>query len=222
MFHTVYNSYESKPSGRDYIGKHSSENPYDDYKGSFGDDTFEPDAKIVIAYSKTAEGAVWFEINFHNVFKVAQDSQYANRATQTATKFDRTGASNTPEQNKKISEALRGLMVGEKNPRHGNPVSETTKQKIRESKIGIPRSDETKKKLSESHMGLMRGENHPKSKRVRVTFPDSTVVEFPSVQDASNSLKYDRSTLAKRCRQNHTLLQGEFKGYSFSYAEVVP
>ena len=28
MFHTVYNSYESKPQGRDYIGKHSTEDPW--------------------------------------------------------------------------------------------------------------------------------------------------------------------------------------------------
>lgn len=129
MFHTAYNSYESKPNGRDYIGKHSSEDPYDDYRGSYGDGAFEPDSKIVMAYSKTAEGAVWFEINFHKVFKVARDPQFVNRATQTATKFDRTGASNTLEQNKKIGEALRGLMSGDKHPNYGKPLKAETKKK---------------------------------------------------------------------------------------------
>jgi hypothetical protein len=113
MFHTAYNSYESKPNGRDYLGKHSSENPYDDYKGSFNDDTFEPDSKIIMAYSKTAEGAVWFEINFHNVFDVARDPQYANKVKQTDVKFDTTGLVRDPlttDQKKYIAVKTREAM----------------------------------------------------------------------------------------------------------------
>ena len=91
MFHTVYNSYETKPNGRDYIGKHSTDDPYDDYRGSFADKEFDPGPKIVMAYAKTAEGASWFEINFHNVFDVAKDHQYANRVKATSTGFDTTG-----------------------------------------------------------------------------------------------------------------------------------
>jgi hypothetical protein len=222
MFHTTYNSYESNTSGRDYIGKHSSENPYDDYKGSFGDDAFEPDSKIVMAYSKTPEGAVWFEINFHKVFNVALDPQFANRAIQTPTKFDRTGASNTPEHNKKISESLKGLLAGEKNPNYGKPRKAETRQKISESKIGIPRSDETRKKISESHIGLQCGGDNPKSRKVKVTYPDTSVAYFPSVKDASKSLGYCSSTLARMCRKSGTFVQGKLKGYSFSYTEEVP
>jgi len=84
-FHTVYNSYEI--SGRDYIGKHSTDNPYDDYKGSFKDESFDPDEKIVIGYSKTPEGAVWLEIQYQRAFKVAEDPQFANRSYQTSDKF---------------------------------------------------------------------------------------------------------------------------------------
>jgi hypothetical protein len=98
MFHTAYNSYESRPGGRDYIGKHSAEDPYDDYLGSFSDGSFDPDTKIVMAYSKTAEGAVWFEVNFHNVFNVDQDPGYANKVKQTSTKFDSSGLKWTDEQ----------------------------------------------------------------------------------------------------------------------------
>lgn len=91
MFHTVYDSYENKISGRDYIGKHSSQNPYDNYLGSFVDDSFCPDSKIVLGYSKTAEGAVWMEIQWQRVLGVAEDPQFANKTYQTSEKFDCTG-----------------------------------------------------------------------------------------------------------------------------------
>lgn len=85
QFHTVYNSYERE--GRDYIGKHSTDNPYDDYKGSFRDDTFCPDEKIVLIYASTPEGAVWLEEQFQRVFRVVENDQFANRSYQTSDKF---------------------------------------------------------------------------------------------------------------------------------------
>jgi hypothetical protein len=87
MFHTVYNSFETRPQGRDYIGKHSTTDPYDDYLGSFRDDLFNPDEKIVIAYAKTPQGAVWLEERFQRVFNVVEDDQFANKSYQTSDKF---------------------------------------------------------------------------------------------------------------------------------------
>jgi hypothetical protein len=135
MFHTAYNSFESKPKGRDYIGKHSTEDLNDGYLGSFTDKEFDPDSKITMAYSKTAEGAVWFEINFQNVFGVVQDPQYVNRAKQTSTGYDRTGVTQTDE----------------------------TKQKQREARTGKTSTEETKRLMSEAHTGdknHMFGKNH--------------------------------------------------------------
>jgi hypothetical protein len=81
MFHTVYLSFE--PDGRDYIGKHSSEDPYDDYLGSYKDKSFDPTNKIILEYSKTEEGAVEAEIRWQKVFKVAENPQFANQSYQT-------------------------------------------------------------------------------------------------------------------------------------------
>jgi hypothetical protein len=149
MFHTAYNSYESKLNGRDYIGKHSTEDPYDDYKGSFKDKEFDPDSKITMAYAKTAEGAVWFEINFQNVFEVVLDPQYANQVKQTSTGFDTTGRNQTDEAKKKMGEAK----TGEKNPNFGKTPSEKTKQKIKEGNTGKTRTEETKQLMSVSQTG---------------------------------------------------------------------
>ena len=87
MFHTVYLSFESGKVGRDYIGKHSSKNPYDDYLGSFSDKSFNPENKIILEYAKTEEGAVAAEIRWQKIFGVAENCQFANRSYQTSEKF---------------------------------------------------------------------------------------------------------------------------------------
>ena len=107
MFHTVYNSFESGPDGRDYIGKHSTEDPYDDYLGSYKDDSFDPDAKIVIAYAKTPQGAVWLEERFQKVFNVVSDVQFANRSYQTGNGFDTTGVREEKEAKKKRAQKIK-------------------------------------------------------------------------------------------------------------------
>lgn len=172
MFHTAYNSYESKTNGRDYLGKHSSENPYDNYMGSFKDETFDPDAKIIMAYSKTKEGAVWFEINFHNVFNVAQDPQYVNRSKQTSTKFDTTGQTGlrvyepwTQEEKDFISvktkEAMQSVRV-RKNLDKAN-ADPKVRENRRKSKIGIPRDTKTKEKIQLTLTGYKQTPEHIKN-----------------------------------------------------------
>jgi hypothetical protein len=95
MFHTVYLSFE--PDGRDYIGKHSSKNPYDDYLGSYKDKSFDPKSKIILEYCKTEEGAVEAEIRWQRVFNVVEDPQFVNRSYQTSARFyfNRTGMTDT-------------------------------------------------------------------------------------------------------------------------------
>ena len=165
MFHTAYTSYESKLNGRDYIGKHSTEYPYDDYKGSFKDEEFDPDSKIVMAYAKTAQGALWFEINFHNVFDVARDPQYVNRSKQTSTGFDVTGVSFscTEETRQLLSELNMGERnpmygrTGEKSPRYGKCHTEEAKKKMSEGHTGKTLTDETKQLIREA----TKGEKNP-------------------------------------------------------------
>ena len=57
------------------------------------------------------------------------------------------------EVRKKISEALKGLQAGEKNPFYGKTHSEESKKKISESQKGKHLSEETKRKMSESRKG---------------------------------------------------------------------
>ena len=87
MFHTVYLSFEGGNVGRDYIGKHSSENPYDDYLGSFKDKFFDPSGKIILEYAKTEEGAIEAEVRWQKVFKVVEDPRFSNLSYQNTSKF---------------------------------------------------------------------------------------------------------------------------------------
>jgi hypothetical protein len=129
MFHTVYNSYEEGPNGRDYIGKHSTNDPDDGYLGSFKDKTFCPSDKINIIYAKTAEGAIWLEIQFQKVFKVVEDPQFANKSYQTSTKFSYSEGC-FGEKNGMFGR------TGESNPNFGNVYSDETRKRIGADKIG--------------------------------------------------------------------------------------
>ena len=175
MFHIVYNSYESKPNGRDYIGKHSTDDLNDGYLGSFKDTTFNPDSKIAIAYANTAEGAIWLEMMFQRVFGVVEDPQFANRAYQTSMSFTfsargENNPSKKPEVREKISKSNKGRKrpdlvernlndnpakkpeVREKMSQSatGRQLSQTAKDKVSEFQSGRPKSEETKRKMREA------------------------------------------------------------------------
>lgn len=101
----------------------------DGYLGSFKDETFEPDSKITLGYAKTAEGAVWLEIQYQKAFGVVEDPQFANQSYQTSTKFSYSeGCSG--ERN-----GMYGR-TGDKNPNFGNDYSEESRDKIRKSRQG--------------------------------------------------------------------------------------
>lgn len=59
---------------------------------------------------------------------------------------------------KKISESRIGKYVGVNNPRYGKPHSEETKKKMREMRLGIRLSDKQKKAISDGHKGLKLSE----------------------------------------------------------------
>jgi hypothetical protein len=175
MFHTVYDSWEEGPVGRDYIGKHSTDDPYDKYLGSFKDKTFDPSNKIIIAYATTPEGAVWLERMFQKVFSVVEDPGFANRSYQTESKFiygvkgDENPAKR-PESGRKISEKKKGKPrpdVRERNlrnnpskapeaaakiaaSRRGKKQTAEAKQKVSDYQSGRPKSEETKRKIREA------------------------------------------------------------------------
>lgn len=172
MFHTVYNSYEDAPNGRDYIGKHSTNDPYDTYLGTYKDQTFDPDSKIVMAYAKTAEGALWFEINFHNVFNVAQDPQFANKSKQTSTRFDTTGSVGLREYGPRTQEEKDLISIRTKEAMNTDKVKENlkkandspaVKERRRNSKLGIPRDSETNAKVSKTLTGYKQTPEHVKN-----------------------------------------------------------
>ena len=68
----------------------------------------------------------------------------------------RSGGENyilSKETKRKISKAMKGLMMGEKNHMYNKSHSEETKRKISESEKGKKLSDKTKRKISESTKG---------------------------------------------------------------------
>ena len=108
-FHTVYLAYEEGPNGRNYIGKHSTDNPYDTYLGSSLDPTFHPVGKLILGVYKSAQAAVAAEIQWQRSLNVVSDSSYANQAYQTSKGYDTTGRKRPPEEVRPGGLAMKGM-----------------------------------------------------------------------------------------------------------------
>ena len=142
MYHILYNSFEERPGGRDYIGAHSTDNLNDGYLGSFSDPTFEPTAKIIISFHPDRESLMRAEMHLQRLFKVVEDPQYANRAYQTSSGFSTQGLKHLSGW--KWSEEAKERRRGEGNPMFGksrersldSSLTLETKQKMREKKLG--------------------------------------------------------------------------------------
>jgi len=147
LFHTVYLSYEEGPTGRSYVGKHSTDNPHDDYFGSFHDSSFNPVGKHILGIYKSAQGATQGEIMWQKTLNVVADPHYVNRAYQTSEGFDTTGRKRPREETVPGGLAMRGMLVwnngnvetrsktcpGSEWVRGKLPFSEAHKQRISET-----------------------------------------------------------------------------------------
>ena len=159
--HYVYKSFEEW--GREYIGIRSCDClPEEDteYFGSFYDKTFNPTGKTILFTGETRQEVAEIEIELHDFFDVAVNTQFANKAKATSTGFDRAGMLDTEETRRKKSVSWSG----EKNHQFGVPKTKEWKQAHSERmsgeknhQFGVPKNVETKKKLSEA----LSGENSP-------------------------------------------------------------
>jgi len=146
--------------------------------GSFKDKTFDPTQKEILAVCDTREEAMRTEMFFHEMYDVAKNPMFANRAKATSTGWSTEGTTASEETKQKLREAKRGkessfkgkkhseeakqkmreANAGENHPGFGKKLSNETKQKLREAHIGKTLSKETKQKLRESNAG----ENNPR------------------------------------------------------------
>ena len=205
-YHYVYKSFEE--GGREYIGVRSCNClPEEDtkYFGSFKDKTFFPTEKTILFVCETRKEAAEIEIELHDFFDVAVNSQFANKAKATSTGFDRTGVIAGPQteaQNKAKSERMSG-------------------EKHRQ--FGVPHTEAHKKAISEK----MSGENHPNygntgalspcSKAIIVIKPDGTELHFGGVCEAGRELGMAPSHSSYFLKPGKQPKQGKFKGWQFFY-----
>lgn len=143
MYHYVYCSYENILS-RKYIGVRSCKcHPFEDtkYFGSFKDKTFHPKYKDIISIFSSREEAIKEEIYLHNLYNVAVNPMFVNRAKQTVTGFDRQGI--------KLSEQER-IELSRKRNTKGRPFTEEHRRKIGIANSKRTLSETTKQKISNS------------------------------------------------------------------------
>ena len=162
--HYVYRSYE--PLGRSYIGKRScSCLPEEDvnYFGSYSDPSFRPTQKEILALCDSSAQALHVEMFFHEMYDVARNPLFANKAKQTSTYFNTEGVPKTKEHKLKIQEALRGKPKSKEHRRKcsiakkGRPASEACRLAQIESVKGKPKSAEHRRKIGEASKGQVKG-----------------------------------------------------------------
>ena len=168
-YHIVYLSYEDKPGGRNYVGKHSTEDLYDGYLGSFADTSFSPNFRIVLGIYKDSASAVWSEIQWQRVLRVKEDESYANQVYQTSTGFDCTGVRWPEEYRKKQSLIQREVQnrpeVKEKKSRNITKAvnDPAVKSKHREAMQRIGKDPEVQAKKVASKKASGRNPNETES-----------------------------------------------------------
>lgn len=109
----------------------------------------------IINVFKTRSEAIGAEIYLHNLFDVAKNPMFYNRAKQKVKGFDTSGIIVSAETRAKISEANKNpsLKTRAKLSRvhKGKSLSSEQKAKISEIHKGKPKSAETRAKISETY-----------------------------------------------------------------------
>lgn len=155
----------STDNKRYYIGVRTSKvHPsQDNYFGSFTDKTFKPTHKRILGLHINKKDALNAEIYWHNLFEVGKNPLFANRAKQTSTGFDRTGAIFSKEHRSKISKATRGKKLTNehkeklRSAKLGKKFTKTHKEAIRRGQLGRKHSQKTKNLIGEKNSGNRHG-----------------------------------------------------------------
>ena len=112
MNHYVYYSFEEW--GRGYIGVRSCEcGPSEDihYLGSYVDESFNPENKVILVTAPSREEANDIEILLHDFFEVDVNPHFANRSRARSKGFYRSGP-HTKETIQRISKNRKGKGKG--------------------------------------------------------------------------------------------------------------
>lgn len=109
----------------------------------------------------------------------------------------------TEETKKKMSEAK----IGKPSPMTGKHHTEETKQKLREINLGKTHTEESKKKMSEAHKG--------KSANIKKVYCVELDKVFNSIKECAEELNIDSSHISKVCKGKRKTVGG----YHFRYYE---
>jgi hypothetical protein len=100
---------------------------------------------------------------FHEMYDVARNPLFANKAKQTSTYFNAEGVPKTKEHKLKIQEALRGKPKSKEHRRKcsiakkGRPASEACRLAQIKAVKGKPKSAEHRRKIREASKGQVKG-----------------------------------------------------------------
>ena len=135
MYYIGVRSCKCLPEDDKYFGSCDS---FVEWQKKNGTHTIE---KRIVATFANRKSAIEHEIKLHNLYDVARNKQFWNKAKQTAVGFDTTGI----------------------------PVSDEARLKKSIKTKGVPKSNEHKRKIAEAHKGKTKSESHKKALSIAKT-----------------------------------------------------
>ncbi|CAE8719770.1 unnamed protein product [Polarella glacialis] len=192
----------SEVSGKWYIGVRMCPegvgSPEDDikYQSSSSDKAFrlQPKTKLILTRHSSRQPALQAERLLHLFYKVVASRYFVNRAYQTLTGFDRSGAQHSQESKDKISKARMGKMHTQdtkdkmseaRKGKPGKPHSQETKDKISEARTGKTHSQETKDKMSKSR----KGKTHSQETKDKISQARKGMLGKPHSQETRDKMR---------------------------------
>lgn len=123
----------------------------------------------------------------------------------------------SPNLGKKHSEEAKAKM---RKNRAGKPVSELTKDLIRQSRLGTKASEETRAKLSAMRKGKVKSDAHL-AKYNKPIMEVSSGIIYPSLKAVKEAFDMSPGMLAKALAADRPLLRGKNAGRHFKYVDPV-
>lgn len=150
------------------------------------------------------------ETKYINIYQTLSEDYGYNLQSGGASQYCLSDATK-----QKISQALTGKMAGKNNPRYGKPVSDETREKIRQAnmnpseetrekmrmaRIGTKASDDTKQKLREARKNQLR---QPHSEETKKKLSDIAKERFKDPQNCTMFGKHHTEEAKKNIGDGH-------------------
>ena len=213
-YHLIYKIINNK-SGKIYIGKHSTKNPYDNYMGSGklviralkknGIENFTKEILFCFTdekevYLKEAEIVTKEFVDRDDTYNVITGGYGLSSEDVRGENHPLYGKSRSQESREKQSKSRKGKYIGKNNSMYGKHHTQDAKDKV-----------------SKANKGKCAGGKNPRAKAIiKLDEFGNIITEYGCIKECCKQEHFDRGTLIKSINE-HTLRNGSYFEYKSNH-----